>query len=186
MSLQIYKPNKSNTGFAFSFYMGEDKKNNLPVLFLNAIAQHSWDSNKRIGSFSGNKDNPEKNLSIKFNEFEVGAIISAIKNRFEWNTYHAFEDNKTQIKLSPWDKQVKITKINPKTKEAYEETQTLPAFGIVVTRNGSQVFRIALEPGEAECLRVLCEMLIKSRYSLLIKSQKEYHKNKSKAEDQPF
>ena len=78
MSLQIYKPNKSNTGFAFSFYMGEDRKTKLPILFLNAIAQHSWDDKIRIGSFSGNKENPEKNLSIKFNEFEVGASISAI------------------------------------------------------------------------------------------------------------
>ena len=188
MSLQIYKPNKSNTGFAFSFYMGEDKKNKLPILFLNAIAQHSWDDKKRIGSFSGNKENPEKNLSIKFNEFEVGSIISAIKNRFEWNTYHALEDNKTQIKLSPWDKPVKITKINPKTKEAYEETQTLPAFGIVVTRNGNQVFRIALEPGEAECLKTLCGILLESRYNMLIQAQRNYHKNKesSNNEDQPF
>jgi hypothetical protein len=186
MSLQIYKPNKSNTGFAFSFYMGEDRKTKLPILFLNAIAQHSWDDRKRIGSFSGNKESPEKNLSIKFNEFEVGAIISAIKNRFEWNTYHVFEENKTQIKLAPWDKPVKITRINPKTKEAYEESQTLPAFGIVVTRNGNQVFRITLEPGEAECLRVLCEMLIRTRYEIAIKTQREYSKNKAKSEDQPF
>ena len=151
MSLQIYKPNKSNTGFAFSFYMGEDRKNKLPILFLNAIAQYSWDDKKRIGSFSGNKDNPDKNLSIKFNEFEVGSIISAIKNRFEWNTYHAFEENKTQIKLSPWDKPIKI-----------------------------------IEPGEAECLRVLCETLIENRYKILMQSQKDYNKNKSEKKDYSF
>ena len=33
MSLQIYKPNKSNTGSAFSFSMGYDKKTNEPTLF---------------------------------------------------------------------------------------------------------------------------------------------------------
>tara|TARA_R110000765_G_scaffold201507_1_gene306882 strand:- start:112 stop:672 length:561 start_codon:yes stop_codon:yes gene_type:complete len=186
MSLQIYKPNKSNTGFAFSFYMGEDRKNKLPILFLNAISQYSWDDKKRIGSFSGNKDNPDKNLSIKFNEFEVGSIISAIKNRFEWNTYHAFEQNKTQIKLSPWDKPVKVNKINPKTREPYEDNQILPAFGIIVTRNGNQVFRITIEPGEAECLRVLCETLIQNRYKILIQSQKDYNKNKSENKDYSF
>ena len=100
MSIQIYKPNKNNNGFAFSFYMGENQRDGTPSLFINAIAQHSWDSNKKIGSFSGSKEDPTKNISIKFNEFECGSIISAIDNRYEWNTYHAYEDNKTQIKLS--------------------------------------------------------------------------------------
>ena len=188
MSLQIYKPNKTSSGFAFSFYMGEDRKTKMPILFLNAIAQHSWNDQKRLGSFSGNKDNPDKNISIKFNEFEVGAISSAIQNRFEYNTYHVFEDNKTQIKFSPWDKQVKITKINQKTKEAYEETQTLPAFGLVVTRNGSQTFKISLEPGEAECLKLLCEALIYKRFELAFQANKEYHKSKNtnKSEGAPF
>tara|TARA_B100002019_G_scaffold293175_1_gene319158 strand:- start:19448 stop:19996 length:549 start_codon:yes stop_codon:yes gene_type:complete len=163
MSLQIYKPNKNNSGFAFSFYMGEDRKTKMPILFLNAIAQHSWDSSKRLGSFSGNKDNPDKNLSIKFNEFEVGSIMSAIRNRFEWSTYHSFEDNKTQIRLSPWDKEIKVSKINQKTKEAYEETQKIPAFGLVVTRNGNQTFRIALEPGEAESLKELCRFILATK-----------------------
>lgn len=160
MSIQIYKPNKSNTGFAFSFYMGENQRDGSPSLFINAIAQHSWDDKKRIGSFSGSKEDPNKNISIKFNEFECGAIISAINNRYEWNTYHAYEDNKTQIKLSPWDKQVTQTKINSKTKEAYEEKSTLPAFGLVLTRNGNQTFKIPLEPGEAECVKSLCQTIL--------------------------
>ena len=160
MSIQIYKPNKSNTGFAFSFYMGENKKDGSPSLFINAIAQHSWDSKKNIGSFSGSKEDPNKNISIKFNEFECGSIINAINNRYEWNTYHAYEENKTQIRLSPWDKQVNITKINSKTKEPYQDTVTIPAFGLSLTRNGNQVFKIPLEPGEAECIKVLCSSIL--------------------------
>ena len=39
MSLQIYKPNKSNNGFAFSFSMGDDRKSGEPVLYVSAIAQ---------------------------------------------------------------------------------------------------------------------------------------------------
>ena len=185
MSLQIYKPNKTNSGFAFSFYIAKDKKTSLPILFLNAIAQHSWDDKKRIGSFSGNKDNPDKNASIKFNEFEVGSIISAIENRFEWNTYHSFEENKTQIKLAPWDKPVKINKIDPQTKQPVETSQIIPAFGLSMTRNGSQTFRIALEPGEAEALKHLCKFLLFRKNEIMFDelSQKSY---KPQTEDHPF
>jgi hypothetical protein len=160
MSIQIYKPNKNNTGFAFSFYMTNNHKDESASLFINAIAQHTWNDQKKIGSFSGNKDNPDKNISIKFNQFECGSIISCIENRYEWNTYHAYEDNKTQIKLSPWDKVISNTKINQKTKEPYEEKITIPAFGIVITRNGNQVFKIPLEPGEVECIKALCQAII--------------------------
>ena len=44
MSVQIYKPNKSNSGCGFSFSMGYDKNNKEPVVFVSAILQHSWDS----------------------------------------------------------------------------------------------------------------------------------------------
>jgi hypothetical protein len=174
MSIQIYKPNKNNTGFAFSFYIGEPRGNHTPNLFLNAIAQHSWDSSKRLGSFSGNKNDPDKNISIKFNEFECGAIINCINNRYEWNTYHAFEQNKTQIKISPWDKKVKVTKINQQTKQPFDQEITVPAFGLSVTRNGNQNFKIPLEPGEAECIKILCETLIRKVCETKIyKPQKE-------------
>lgn len=173
MSIQIYKPNKSNTGFAFSFYMGENQRDGSPSLFINAIAQHSWDDRKKLGSFSGSKDDPNKNISIKFNEFECGSIISSIENRYEWNTYHAYEDNKTQIKLSPWDKVTTNTKINQKTKETYEEKVTIPAFGIVITRNGNQVFKIPLEPGEAECIKMLCKTILSKVCSKSAYSKKE-------------
>ena len=165
MSIQIYKPNRNNNGFAFSFYMGENNRDGSPSLFINAIAQHSWDSKKKIGSFSGSKEDPTKNISIKFNEFECGSIISAIENRYEWNTYHAYEENKTQIKLSPWDKVITNTKLNSKTKETYEEKITLPAFGLVITRNGNQVFKIPMEPGEVQCVKILCQSIIQKKCS---------------------
>lgn len=160
MSIQVYKPNKSNNGFAFSFSMGEDKKSGEPVLYVSAIAQHSWDDKKRIGSFIGNKENPNKNLNLKFNEFECGAIISCLKNRYEYSTFHKFEDNKTTIKFSPWDKSSKIQKFNPSTKSYEATSQTVPAFGISITKNGSDTFKLPLEPGEAECLRLFMENVI--------------------------
>jgi hypothetical protein len=185
MSIQIYKPNKNNTGFAFSFYIGQNNKTQNPVLFINAIAQHSWDNSKRLGSFSGSKEDPEKNISIKFNEFECGAIISAINNRFEWNTYHAYEENKTQIRLTPWDKEITSTKINQKTKEAYESKTKVPAFGITITRNGSQTFKIPLEPGEAECIKILCETVLRKICESTFYKQQN-NKNKSQTKDTEY
>jgi len=186
MSIQIYKPNKNNNGFAFSFYMGENQRSGTPSLFINAICQHSWDSNKKIGSFSGSKNDPEKNISIKFNEFECGAIISAIDNRYDWNTYHAYEDNKTQIKLSPWDKVTTNTKFNTKTKESYEEKVTIPAFGLVITRNGNQVFKIPLEPGEAQCVKILCQNIISKLCQKKSYSPKNKEVNSSESSEYEF
>ena len=51
-------------------------------------------------------------------------------------------------------------KKNQKTKETYEETQKVPACGLVVTRNGNQTFKISLEPGEAQCLKSDCKFLL--------------------------
>ena len=102
MSLQIYKPNAKNAGCACSFRFGVDMKNKEPVVFVNAIQQHSWDDNKKIGSFSENRNNPDKNLTIKLNEVECGEFISAFESRHDYSSYHDFDDNKTSIKISPF------------------------------------------------------------------------------------
>ena len=75
MNIQIYKPNKSNTGFGFSFSAGDDKKREL-VLFVNGIAQYSW--NNGSGTFQGNSNNPE-NLSAKFMNLSVVQLLIAWK-----------------------------------------------------------------------------------------------------------
>ena len=41
MSLQIYKPNPKNAGCACSFRFGVDMKTKDPVVYVNAIQQHS-------------------------------------------------------------------------------------------------------------------------------------------------
>ena len=172
MSIQIYKPNKDNTGFGFSFSLGKDKKSNEPVMFVNAIAQYSW--NDGAGSFQKNSENPDKNISVKFNEFECGAIISCIKDRYEWNTFHQSKDNKTTIRLTPWDKPVTVQKFNPQTK-SYESTkQKVPAFGMTMTKNGNQTFKISLDPGECECIARFLELLLAKLYSHRINKNSKY------------
>ena len=160
MSIQIYKPNKSNTGSAFSFSMGYDKKTNEPTLFVSAIMQHSWDDSKKRGSFIANKDIPEKTATLKFNEFECGSIINSIKNRFTYETFHKFENNKTVIKFTPWDKQSKISKYDASSKTYKETTETIPAFGMTIIKNGNLTFKISIEPGEAECLSSFLETVL--------------------------
>ena len=145
MSISLYKPNSKNTGCAFNFKIGINKSKE-PVIYASAIQQYSWDDSKKTGNFSGNGSDPDKKINLKFTEFEIGGIISSFKNRNEFSTFHAFEENKTSIKCTPWDKKTKVKQGDK------EEWIIIPAFGINVTRNGNQTFRIPLEPGEVENL----------------------------------
>jgi hypothetical protein len=158
MSLALYKPNSKNTGCAFNFSIGNDKKKE-PVVYANAIQQFSWDEKKRTGNFSGNASDPDKKINLKFTEFEIGGMISAFKKRNEFSSYHAYEDNKTTIKCVPWDKKSKVRNGDK------EEWVTLPAFGITFTRNGNQSFRIPLEPGEVENLCEFFKFYLNTLYS---------------------
>jgi len=168
MNLQIYKPNAKNTGSAFNFSI--DTRNEKPVFYVNAILQHSWNSTTKTGSFSGNKDNPDKKLAIKLNEFELGEILSTLNTRIPWSGFHDFNDNKTSIGLTPWDKPKKVKDKNGN----YHEFKS-PAFGFTVTRNGSQTFRISLEPGEVEVLK----RLIATFFDLFLASTSKANNNKN-------
>lgn len=172
MSISIYKPNSKNTGCAFSFRYGV-QKNGEPCLFVNSIKQYSWDDSKKTGNFSSNADDPSKNLSIKFNEFECGSIISALEERYEYNTFHNYEDNKTTIKFSPWDKQIKISSLNPSTKKFEEKKQVIPAFGMSITRNGTDTFKIPIEPGEVQVIIHFIRSIINRLISFRINNQIE-------------
>ena len=167
MSLTLYKPNSKNSGCAFSFRIGVNKKYE-PTLYVSAIQQFSWDASKRSGSFSGNRDNPDKNINIKFNEFEAGGMLSAFANRNEYSTFHSFEENKTSIKFTPWDKQVKVQ----------DKTITVPAFGALFTRNGNQTFRIPLEPGEVQALTEFLMFYLNELYKHRRREEIKNHKNK--------
>ena len=157
MSISLYKPNSKNTGCAFNFKIGVNKTRE-PVIYASAIQQYSWNEKSKTGNFSGNGSDPDKRINLKFTEFEIGGIISAFKHRNDFSTFHSFEDNKTSIKCTPWDKKAKV-------KQGDKETWvTLPAFGINVTRNGNQVFRIPIEPGEIENLSEFFKFYLSELY----------------------
>jgi len=132
MIVQYYKPNSKNTGCAFSFDIGANRKNQEPCVYVRAIKQYSWDASKRTGSFSANAKNPEKSISIKLNEIEIGGFIHAIEKYKDFSAFHSYEDNKTSISFKP-----------------YTKKDGTAAFSFGVTRNSSNKFGIGVEMSEA-------------------------------------
>lgn len=149
MSLSIYKPNSKNTGSGFSFQLGMNKKTEESALYVKAIKQHSWDNNKKQGYFQENVGKPDKNITVKFNEYEIGNLIYSISTKTEYSTFHSFQEDKTSIKMSTWDKKSKKSVKNDKTGEWEEVWETTKAYSLSFTRNGNENFSIALENGEA-------------------------------------
>jgi len=152
MNLQIYKPNSKNAGCAISFQISQ-KEGQETQFYVNMIAQHSWNDQKKTGSFSESRNDPSKNASLKFNEFELGEVINAIQQKTAYFTFHNSESNKTSIKFSPFEK----------VKGQGDNAVKYTAFGLSITRNGSDNFKIPLEPGE--CIRLIS--FINKYYSIL-------------------
>ena len=148
MSISIYKPNSKNTGSGFSFQMGIDTKTKEPALFIKSILQHTWDSSKKQGYFKENLQNPDKNITVKFSEFEIGHIIHAMRTRSTYTTFHSYVDDKTSIKFMPWKKKSKKSFKNEETGKWEDKWIEVDAFSVSFVRNGNQNFVIGLEPGE--------------------------------------
>jgi hypothetical protein len=134
--IQLYKPNSKNTGCAISLRMGVTGKEKEPCVYLNAIMQHSWNEKTKNGSFSENSKNPEKTIVIKFNEFELGGIISAIENYSEYKAFHSFGENKTVINFKP-----------------YAKSDGTKAFSLSIVKNSAIKFGVGIEVGEAYAIR---------------------------------
>lgn len=137
MSLQLYKPNPKNTGCAMSFQISQ-KPDKEPQFFANCILQHSWNSQNKTGSFSESRNDPSKTIALKFNEFELGEIVSSFQNKTAYSTFHSNESTKTQIRLTPYEK----------TRGTGDFAVQVTAFGFTIIRNGSDTFKIPVDPGE--------------------------------------
>ena len=84
------------------------------------------------------------------------------------------------IRFAPWDKPRKI-----KGKDGAEQSFTSPAFGFSVTRNGNQNYRIALEPGETEVLRLLIEKYFEVVFAAKAQDEENYKNNNPKPSPKP-
>lgn len=144
MSLQYttYKPNSKITGAAFGWSLSQQRD----CVFLNSILQSGWNEQTKKGSFLGNKEDKDKNLSCKFNMDELGGMLNALKTYSTWDQFHDFNDNKTKFKLAVWDRS-SMNKPN--------------AMGFSVVRNGAAKFSTFYEPGEIECLKIFLTEAIK-------------------------
>jgi len=169
MNFTLYKPNSKNQGSAFSFSINKGK-NDKPVLFVSMIQQHSWNDSRKTGSFKENAKNPDKSATTALSLIEAGEILSSFKNRIPFVAFHKKDQDTTIIKFAPWDKK---RKVKEKDGDKWYET---PAFGINITRNSTQIFRIPLEAGEVEVLAELLKEFIKQSFESSTLPKKEYKK----------
>ena len=157
MIVQYYKPNSRNTGCAFSFDIGANNKNQEPCVYIRAVKQYSWNAKSRSGSFSENAKDPDKSISIKLNEMEVGGFIRAIEKYTEFSAFHSYEDNKTSILFKPYSK-----------KDGTE------AFSFGVTRNSTNKFGIGVEMSEGYCLREFLKFYLQELYIYRLSKNKSF------------
>lgn len=160
--ISIYKPNKKNEGCACSFSLSNDN-----TVFINAVQQFSWDESKRTGSFNENAKNKDKSIAVKLSDIEVGGLIHAIRTYTEFKMFHSYEDNKTAIDLTTWTR-----------KGRNEGDAGIPAFGLSITRNGSDKFKLPLELQEAELIMEFLKSCLRKNFADAHKKFSDGYKKK--------
>ena len=80
------------------------------------------------------------------------------------------------MKVSPWDKQRRVSIKNPKTQKYENKSVPVPAFGLSLVRNGNQVYKIPLDPGEVVMLKTFLTLALTKLFDVRLKKQQEYHK----------
>tara|TARA_Y100000588_G_scaffold24072_2_gene24118 strand:+ start:10618 stop:11181 length:564 start_codon:yes stop_codon:yes gene_type:complete len=127
--IHFYKPNAKVTGTACSFYL--NKKDN--AFFTTLIKQDGWDSNRRIGSFKKNKDNPNKRVNVKFSAVEIASIIDAIKSNRKFTGYHG-SNQIARFTFGPYERDGKQIGFSFNvTKESKEDSTSKASFLIGFT-----------------------------------------------------
>ena len=141
---QIYHPNKNNTGFACSF--SQSDKDNL--IYATLLKQSGWDPHKKIGVFKDSKNDPTKNVSIKLEHVEIGAILDCIDKNRSFSTMHDGEKYIKSIQFAPWMNKVA---------EGEKPTQKGYSFSITITNKEDSTsknsFYIGLTFAEARLIR---------------------------------
>ena len=95
--INIWKPNPKVTGTACRFWINRDN-----AIMGSLIKQASWDDRKKKGFFLQNKEDPDKNVIIRFSQKEIADIINVLENNSEFSTYHRSAKQILQMKFAPW------------------------------------------------------------------------------------
>jgi hypothetical protein len=91
--IQIYKPNKSNTGHAIRASVNSKDG----VLYINFIKQTGYDEARHIGSFKGGTS-----ASVKFNIWEIGALIDSFSRNQQYKSIHTSPGKTVNISAGPY------------------------------------------------------------------------------------
>jgi hypothetical protein len=122
--ISFYKPNSKNTGTACSFSVNTKDGS----LWSSLIKQSSWNEGAKIGSFSENRDNPQKSAKIKFSMTEAAGLLETLDKNVEFSAYHSSDKQVTKIKFVPYmrdDKQVGFSySVLKENKENIENKQS--------------------------------------------------------------
>jgi len=122
--ISFYKPNSKNTGTACSFSVNSKEGS----VWSSLIKQSSWNEGTKTGSFSDNKDNPQKSARVKFSITEVAGLLEALDKNVEFSAYHSSDKQVTKIRFSPYikdEKQVGFSySVNKESKENIENKQS--------------------------------------------------------------
>lgn len=159
----IYKPNKTATGSLFTFNVSKGSNDKASALYVSAVKQASW-SNGR-GSFRENARNPEKTITVKFNQTEMGELKLAFRTYLSLHVdnklsfFHRNGDTDTRIYLSRY------------------EVGDKKGYKLAINRN-SNTFVIGLTLGEGEVLHDLLGDGIKQ---ILDEAKEEDQKNRQRA-----
>ena len=122
--ISFYKPNSKNTGTACSFSVNSKDGS----IWSSLIKQSSWNEATKTGSFSDNRDNPQKSARVKFSMTEAAGLLEALDKNVEFSAYHSSDKQVTKIKFSPYikdDKQVGFSySVNKESKDNIENKQS--------------------------------------------------------------
>ena len=122
--ISFYKPNSKNTGTACSFSVNSKDGS----VWSSLIKQSSWNEATKTGSFSDNKDNPQKSARVKFSLTEAAGLLEALDKNVEFSAYHSSDKQVTKIKFSPYlkdDKQIGFSySVNKESKDNIENKQS--------------------------------------------------------------
>jgi len=66
------------------------------------IKQDSWDSKRKRGSFSKNKDNPKAKALVKYSQVEAAGLVDAIERNEKWSAYHSSQNQIVKINFGPY------------------------------------------------------------------------------------
>jgi hypothetical protein len=96
--LAFYHPNKNTTGSACSF--SQSPKDG--VIYGNILKQSGYDTEKKIGTFAGSRNDPTKSVSIKLAQVEVAAILDCLDRNRPFSSYHDSDKQGKSILFGPW------------------------------------------------------------------------------------